>query len=176
MHAGAALIVFSGMFYLPYVCSAQMRRIPGLPNVLADLQLAGGVAGSLVFILSGIVLACAHYRLDRPIEITQALNDLFWIMYSMPWPPFMVQSLTYSYAVMWDGRPKPLFPRYIVALNVVAPLLYVPAAALSSVKAGPLAWDGAVTFWIPACGWCVQVMVSSYCLVQAISAEAREKA
>lgn len=111
-----------------------MGRIPGLHPAVAQIQLAGGTAGTLVFVLPGIVLATAHYRLDRDPEITQAFNDLFWILYSMPWPPFMVQSFAYAYAIMWDRRKTVAFRKYVVVLNIVAPLLYVPAAALSTVR------------------------------------------
>ncbi|KIM93375.1 hypothetical protein OIDMADRAFT_138039 [Oidiodendron maius Zn] len=173
IQGGASLMVFSGMFYLLFtaVISAQMRRISNPHHAVSALQLASGAAGSLVFIMSGMVLAVTSYRLDRPVEITQALNDLFWVTYCMPWPAFIVQNFAFAYAIIIDRRSKPLFPKSIAVLNIIAPTLYIPAAALHCFKTGPLAWNGSVTFWIPASGWCVQAIVDCFCLVQAVSTE-----
>lgn len=53
INVGAALIVVSGMFYLPLsaAISAQMRRIPNLHYVVSILQIASGAAGVWTFIL-----------------------------------------------------------------------------------------------------------------------------
>ncbi|POR39541.1 Uncharacterized protein TPAR_00261 [Tolypocladium paradoxum] len=86
IRAGAVIMIMSGMFYLPLtaVISAQMRRIPNLPYAVSALQLAAGAAGIFAFVIPGSILATTTYRLDRPVEITQALNDLFWMTYTMP--------------------------------------------------------------------------------------------
>jgi hypothetical protein len=95
IHTGSALMLISGMFYLPLTAciSGQMRRIPNLHYVVSAVQLASGAAGIFTFMMPAMILAAAAYRVDRPIEITQALNELFWITALMPWPTFMAQIL-----------------------------------------------------------------------------------
>ncbi|KAM4066543.1 putative integral membrane protein [Hirsutella rhossiliensis] len=173
IQAGAALIVVSGMFYilLTVAISAQMQCIPNLHYAVSALQLALGTAGGFAFLLPGLMLAVANYRLDRPVEITQTLNDMFWITFLLPWPTFMAQSFTIAYAIIIDSRPKPLFPKPTAILNIVAPFIYVLAAAVHCVKTGPMAWNGAVAFWIPLVAFGCQVVIDSICLIRALSAE-----
>ncbi|KAH6871217.1 membrane protein [Thelonectria olida] len=150
IQGGSALLVISGMFYLPLTAaiSAQMRRIPNLHYVVSTLQLASGAAGIFTFMMPGMILAVANYSLDRPVEITKALNELFWITALMPWPTFMAQNFAFAYAIIIDSRPTPLFPKPIALLNIVVPVLFVPGIAIHCVKTGPLAWNGGWTFWL----------------------------
>jgi len=79
IRAGAAILMIAGGFYLPFAAtiSYQIRRIPGVPYMIHQVQLASAAAGIWTFMLPGIVLAIASYRPYRPVEITQALNDFF---------------------------------------------------------------------------------------------------
>jgi hypothetical protein len=79
IRAGAGLLMISGGFYLPFsaAISYQIRRIPRLPYMIHQLQLAAAAAGIWTFMLPGIVLAITSYRPERPAEITLALNDFF---------------------------------------------------------------------------------------------------
>ncbi len=171
MRAAAALIVFSGMFYLPFTVAiaSQMRRIPNLDPSISGLEMVSGAVGTLVFTLSGLILAVASFRVERPVEITQTLNDMFWVTFSMPWPAFMIQNFAYAYAILMDRRLKPLFPKKLAWVNIIAPLLYVPAVCLPFFKSGALSWDGTVAFWIPAAAWCVQVVLDCIYLLVAMA-------
>ncbi|POR33836.1 Uncharacterized protein TPAR_05967 [Tolypocladium paradoxum] len=166
IRAGVALLAVSGMFYLGLTAamSAQLRRIPNLPY-------AAGAACAAFFVMSGLILAVANYRLDRSAEITQALNDLFWFIVVMTWPVFTAQSIAIAYAIVIDCRPKPLFPKPIAMVNIMASILYVPGIAVHCVKTGPLAWNGSVSFWIPLCAFGVQTVIDCICLVRAVSTE-----
>lgn len=176
VQAGSAILVCSGMFYLPLVTaiSAQMRRIPNLPYAVSALQLASGAAGIFTFIMPGIILGATNYRLDRPVEITYAMNELFWMTALMPWPTFMAQNFAFSFSILYDSRPKPLFPKYICFVNIITPILFMPAIAIHTATRGPLAWSGALTFWVPGSTFCLQVVIDSLCLLRAIRIEAAE--
>lgn len=173
MQAGVILITMSGLFYLPLTAalSAQMMRIPGLHYSVSALQLASGAAGIFNFILPGVILGVASYRLDRPVVITQTLNDLFWFTAVMAVPTFMIQSIAIAYAVISDFRPKPLFPKSVAILNIVAPALSSPVLAIHLAQTGPIAWDGAVSFWVPACAFGIQIITDSICLARAAYVE-----
>ncbi|GME53124.1 uncharacterized protein B0J15DRAFT_571027 [Neofusicoccum parvum] len=173
IEVGSALLVVSGMFYLPLTAaiSAQMRRIPNLHYAVSALQLSSGAAGIFTFIMPGIILGVANFDLDRPAEITKMMVELFWITALMPWPTFMTQNFAFSFAVLTDNRPKPLFPKYIALLNVISPILFVPASAMHCTKTGPVAWNGALTFWVLGVVFCLQLFIDSACLFRAISNE-----
>lgn len=216
INVGAALIVISGMFYLPLsaAISAQMRRIPNLHYSVSILQVASGAAGvwafslpvrfdlpflplkfkrlTLVMDYQEILLCVANYDLDRPVDITQALMQLFWLVAFMPWPTFLVQNVAFAYAILTDTRAKPLFPKWMAIVNVITPLCFVPASAMGVTRRGPLSWNGArssfssfslcipcitdnyhlvVTFWVPGMTFCLQLFIDSACLAIAVSNE-----
>ncbi|GAB7352381.1 hypothetical protein MBLNU459_g2816t1 [Dothideomycetes sp. NU459] len=171
--AGSALLLISGGAYIPLTAaiSAQMRRIPNLHYSVIAVQLAGGAAGIFSFMMPGMFLGVANFRLDRPVEITQALNDMFWIMALMPWPTFMVQNFAFAYAIIIDNRPKPLFPKSIAIMSIVAPIVFATATGVHTVKTGPFAWNGGFTFWAVGSVFIVQLVVESLCLMRAVYSE-----
>ncbi|KAI9832011.1 MAG: hypothetical protein M1819_004555 [Sarea resinae] len=173
VRGGAALLVVSGMFYLPFsACiSSQMRRIPNLHYAVHQLQLASAAAGIFTFILPGIILAATSYRPYRNVDITQMFNDFFWICALMPWPTFMAQNFAFSYAIILDSRPNPLFPKSLSIVNIVVPSLFTGALGIHCHKTGATAYNGAMTFWVPGATFCVQLVVDAYFLWRAIQTE-----
>lgn len=178
MQAGAGLLLISGMFYLPLsaAISYQMSTIPGLPSLIHRLQLASAAAGIFTFLFPAIALAVLGYRLDRPVEITQALSDLFWISTFIAWPTFMVQNFAYAFAILWDRSEKPVFPKWLAALNFAVPFLYTPVTGLHCVYGGPLAWDGAWTFWLVGLVFGVELVIDSVCVFLAARGMDRREA
>jgi len=173
VRGGAAILVISGMFYLPFsACiSAQMRRVPNLHFAVSALQLASAAAGIWTFILPGIVLALTSYRPYRPVEITQAMNDFFWIVALMPWPTFVAQNFAFSYAILIDQREKPLFPKSLAIVNIVTPCLFSGATGIHCQIRGAAAANGAMTFWVPGITFCLQLIVDAVFLFRAIRSE-----
>ncbi|QLI70017.1 uncharacterized protein G6M90_00g066490 [Metarhizium brunneum] len=160
------------MFYLPMTAaiSDQIRQITGIYDAVRNIQLAAGAAGAFAIVMPGVTLAVASYRLDRPIETTQLLNDLFWMLLLIPWPIFMAQSFSLAYAILVDSRAKPPFPKPIALVNILVPITYIPSIAVHCVKTGPVAWNGVVSFWIPIISFGIQVMVDCTCLMRAAAA------
>ncbi|KAL4810804.1 hypothetical protein BDV18DRAFT_155417 [Aspergillus unguis] len=176
VHGGAALLVVSGMFYLPFsaAISYQMHRIPNLHYLVHQLQLASAAAGIWTFILPGIILGVTGYRPYRNAEITQGMSDFFWICALTPWPTFLIQNFAFSYAIIIDERQKPLFPKEVALANIVAPVLFTPALGMHTTLTGPVAFNGTLTFWVPGVFFCTQLVVDSVFLSLAIRNEARE--
>jgi len=175
VRAGAAILVVSGMFYLPFsaVISYQMSRIPNLHYLVHQLQFASAAAGVWTFMLPGIILAATSYRPYRPVEITQTFNDFFWICAFIPWPTFIAQNFAFSYAIIVDSRKKPLFPKELAILNVIAPVLFTPAIGIHCTYTGSVAYNGAMTFWVPGIVFCLQLILDSWYLYTSIREEAR---
>ncbi|RFU34092.1 hypothetical protein B7463_g2240, partial [Scytalidium lignicola] len=173
IRVGAALMIFSGMFYLPYtvLISTQMNRIPWLPRGVSLLQAASGAASVFAFSLPAMVLAIAAYRPERSPEMTQMLNDMFWIFAVMPWPTFLSQNWAFAYAILVDTRAKPLFPKYMSMINMVVPLLLAPSLGLHFVKSGVVSWNGALGFWVPGVAFSIQFLLDICCLFRAIQTE-----
>ncbi|HWJ82474.1 MAG TPA: hypothetical protein VNS55_09580 [Nocardioides sp.] len=149
---GGILMMLSSLFYagLVAVIGAQMRRIPTATPAAAYAQLVGGAFACLTFFLPGLLFIVTAYRPERDPAITQALNDMSWIWLVIAWPPFLVQYWAFSYAVLGDRSPAPLFPRWLGYFNMWAVLCFVPATALPYFRTGPFAWNGLIVFWVPA--------------------------
>ncbi|KAH6967712.1 integral membrane protein [Ilyonectria sp. MPI-CAGE-AT-0026] len=175
IHAGAAINMIAGGFYLPFstAISYQIRRVPNIPYIIHQVQLASASAGIWTFMLPGIVLAIASYRPDRPIEITHALNDFFWLVAFMPWPTFMVQNFAFAYAIIVDTRKKPLFPKELAIINILMPIIFSLATGMHTVYSGPFAWNGVITFYFIGFTFLVQVCADSVFLALAAREEER---
>lgn len=173
--AGVVMLL-SGMFYAAYtaVISAQMRRIPGVHDAAVYTQLAAGAFACLTFLVPAMLLEWVAFRPDRAVEDTQMLNDLFWIMLVMPWPPFMIQNFTFAYAIFSDGRERPLFPRWLAYLNIWAPIIFTPAVLLPFFKSGPFSWAGIFVVWIPAFVFTLQFALNTAMLLRAIRDEQQQ--
>ncbi|KAH8704354.1 hypothetical protein GQ44DRAFT_692680 [Phaeosphaeriaceae sp. PMI808] len=167
---GSAFFVLSGAFYGSFTAamSQQMKRIPGVGHSLIAAQEVSGAWACITFSVPAIFFATTAYRLERPPEITQALNDLSWMMTFMPFSPFIVQNWAFAMAVFMDRRERPLFPRIVAWVNFVSPLLLSSGIAMHCARTGPLAWNGALTFWLTAVVFGVQSVVNIFYTVKAV--------
>ncbi|TVY20811.1 hypothetical protein LARI1_G000923 [Lachnellula arida] len=170
---GAAMIALSGLFYMPFCAaiSSQMRRVPNLHYVVQQLQLSAAAAGLWTFVLPAIILATTSYRPERNPEITQTLNDFFWICTLMPWQTFMVQNFCFSYAIIIDQRDKPLFPKELAIFNMIIPFFWTASTGIHFDKFGPAAYNGALSFWFLGVSFCGQLIIDAVFLLRAIHSE-----
>ncbi|KAI0891004.1 membrane protein [Annulohypoxylon nitens] len=172
IQAGAVLLQWASVFYLAFTIaiSNQLQRIPNLHYTVKALQVVAGGLSSLCFLFIGIVLALASYRLKRNVEITQALNDLFWFLTVMASPPFIAQYFAFGYAILTDNSTRPQFPKLAGVLNMIVCVLFIPqSVSVHLVKTGPVAWDGVVSFWIPLVLWDLSLALDFICLIRAMS-------
>jgi len=167
---GAALMMLSPMFYVTYtaIISAQMRRIPGVHRVVSYVQLAAGSFACLTFLVPAMLFEVTAFRPERPVEETQLLSDLSWILLVIAYQPFLPQIFAFAFAILSDRRPAPLFPRWLAYLNIWVALLFTPAICLAFFKTGPLAWNGVFGFWIPAFVFVVMFVANTAMLLRAI--------
>lgn len=167
---GAAFFVLSGAFYGSFtaVMSQQMKRIPGVSHTLIAAQEVSGAWACITFSVPAIFFATTAYRLERPPEITQALNDLSWMMTFMPFSPFIIQNWAFGMAIFMDKRERPLFPQIVAWVNFGSPLLLSSGIAMHCAKTGPLAWNGALTFWLTAVVFGIQSVVNILFTVKAV--------
>jgi hypothetical protein len=165
-----ALMSFVGFFYPVYTAgiSGQLSRIPGIPKSVIYTQLIGGTLAGLFLTIPAYFFATTVYRLDRPPELTQLLNDLSWIFFAMPFPSLVAQDLAFSYAILQDPRPNPLFPRWLAWVTGALTITFYPVLAVHCVKGGPFAWNGAISFWIAGVGGGFQNFVIAFYLFKAV--------
>lgn len=137
--------------------SGQLKRIDGA-RALADIQMISCALLSLEFITPIGVWMAASFRFDaHSAEVTQALNDLGWILFMTVIWSLWVQLVAVGAAILIDRRERPVLPRWLGYLNLWVALLIVPAGLVLFFKGGPFAWNGAVGFYVPLTGFCIWV-------------------
>jgi hypothetical protein len=117
-------------------------------------------------------LSAAAFRPEkRNPEITQALNDVFWLMFVGIVGTLVVQALVLTTAAFVDKSEPPTFPRWFGYLNAWYALLALPGGAVVIFNSGPLAWNGAFAFWIPLVAFSFWMIAVTVVLLRSISLE-----
>ncbi|RMJ06791.1 hypothetical protein CDV36_013610 [Fusarium kuroshium] len=170
IHASSAIMMFAGTFFLPYTISIsdQMRRIPNIPWILPQLQIASGIAGTFGVFMPGMHLGVAGLRPDRSPELTELANDTFWMYAIMPFQTFILQSWAWSYVIIIDNRPNPMYPKILAVINLFVPACFMFSVAVHGTLSGPFAWNGALGFWFPLVTFGIQFIADSYFVLRAI--------
>jgi hypothetical protein len=102
------------------------------------------------------------------------LNDLAWITFTAPVGTLVAQNLCLALAIYLDKRPRPVLPRWVAHFNIVVALAIIPAAGASVFKTGPLAWNGALSFWLRLGAFSTYMVVMFFVLRGAVKREADE--
>ncbi|KAJ6124589.1 hypothetical protein N7471_011906 [Penicillium samsonianum] len=171
MKAGATIMLLSGIFW-PIFCAGVNRQLARIPNINPTLlwaQLAAGSLGAVSMMLPAIFFAATVYRLDRDPVLTQLLSDLAWFCFALLFPPFVAQDMAISCAILSDTRSKPLLPRWLAYTTTGLTLTLYPALGVHCVQNGPIAWNGAVGFWLGAAGFGIQVGLLVSSLLKAVA-------
>src|SRR6266403_3018708 len=163
-------ISFTAMFYA--AISAQMRQIEGAVPVWTYVQMLNGLLSLVGFVTLAILWAGAAYRPGRPPEIIQAFQDESFLLYAMVAPPACLQLLAIGFAVFGDVNPTPLYPRWVAFLTIWTGILFLPGILACMFTAGPFAWDGLFSFWIPLISFGNWMAVMCWAMLRAAKREA----
>ncbi|MDF1690839.1 MAG: hypothetical protein P1U47_00585 [Zhongshania sp.] len=175
IRVGFALALLSLPFYVLFgaAIAAQLRRIEGPNEVLAQSQAACAAIVAALFMIAFFIWIGLAYRPDRPAELVLALSDIAWLILLMTTSPFIVQNITVGIAVLTDKSADPVFPRWFGFYNFWVAVLLLPAGVICLFKTGPFAWDGILGFWLPLIDFSVWVVIMTVLLFKAIKKQER---
>jgi hypothetical protein len=171
---GVALSLLGTCVALPFlaVICLRVRRVEGKFGVLALTELFALVIFVPAFIFPVLAEAAAAFRPEqRPPEITQALNDVFWLTFIGIVGPNLTQALVLTVATFVDRNDPPTFPRWFGYFNVWFVLLSIPGSLVVVFNDGPLAWHGVFAFYIPGLALTVWMFSTTYVLNRGIKAQ-----
>ena len=139
-----------GVMLLPFfmVIVVQMKRMATQSHVLAYCYLTAAVSGATLFALSNIFYLAAAFRPGRGPELVMLLNDMAWMLLVAPVGAVVAMNLLLGAAVHFDRGPNPVFPRWVGYFAIATALAMAPAVGAAIFLAGPLAWNGAISFWL----------------------------
>jgi hypothetical protein len=171
---GIALTLLAAVVALPFlaVICLRVRRVEGRWGMLAVTQLFAGVIFVPGFLFPLMVLATAAFRPEhRSPEITQALNDVFWLMFVGIVGSLIVQAVVLTVATFIDRTEPSTFPRWFGYLNIWYAILATPGGAVVLFNDGPLAWNGVFAFWISLVAFGAWMIAVTVVLLRSVSAE-----
>jgi hypothetical protein len=171
----ASMVVFNlcCVMLIPFfmVIVYQMKRMATPTQVLAYGYLSAAATGVTLFAIADLFWLIAAFRPDRDPQLIQLLNDLAWITFIAPVGMIVAQNLCLGLAVYLDARPEPIFPRWVGHFSIAVGLAMVPAAGAAVFRSGPLAWNGAVSFWLRNSAYGAFLVVMFFVLRRAIVRE-----
>jgi hypothetical protein len=174
VRVGLALSLLAACVALPFLSTIclRVRRVEGKWGVLSVTQVFAGVIFVPGFLFPMMVLSAAAFRPEqRDPEITQALNDVFWLMFVGIVGTLVVQALVLTTASFLDRTEPATFPRWFGYLNAWYALLALPGGAVMVFNDGPLAWNGVFAFWIPLVAFSVWMIAVTVVMLQSIGAQ-----
>ncbi len=171
IRTGCLIMIFAAGLTIPWcaVVSTQLVRVEGRFTPLCFAQLVCGAVGVLAVTVPMLVFSATAFRPDRDPEVTQALNDLAWFLFVMNWPFITAQAAVIAAAILADGRPDPIFPRWVGYLQLWCAVLFIPAGLLTYFKTGPFAWNGLLSFWMAAVAFGVFMLVTTWATTRAVT-------
>jgi hypothetical protein len=154
----------------------QIKRMALPSQLLAYSYLCGIAGGATLFAIADIFWLIAAFRPGRNPELILLLNDMAWLIFIAPVGMVVVANLCLALAVFLDARTEPIFPRWVAYFNIATAVAMTPAACAVIFRTGPLAWDGAVSFWLRIGAFGLNVAVMFIVLRSAINRQASEEA
>jgi hypothetical protein len=148
---GMVMMACAGPFYVTWsvAISKVIGRIEGPMGGLANVQLIGGVLTGLVTFTPATIWITAAIRADEHSpETIQTLYDFGWMFFDTTFVCSALQSVAIGAAILRDRRAEPLYPRWFAWMSFLTAACYVPLTLMPFFRVGPLAWDGAVSFWV----------------------------
>jgi hypothetical protein len=169
---------FCGIMLMPMfmVIVYQMKRMATPTQVFAYCYLSAAVSGATLFAIADLFWLVAAFRPDRDPHLIVLLNDLAWITFTAPVGMIIAQNICLALAIYLDPRPRPVFPRWVAPFSIATALAMAPSACAAIVRTGPLAWNGAVSFWLRIGAYGLFIVVMFVVLRAAIKRQGREEA
>jgi MFS family permease len=165
---GAALVTFFWSFWATWTAPIilYIRRMERAPLLtFASIALVGGGAGVITMI--AVAWTVMAFRAENPL-IVQAFNDLGFFLFLYTWPGFGILMVVLAVAIFRDVNRKQTFPRWVAYYNLYAALGMLPASFMGLFKTGPLAYNGALAFWVVAIDFFAWMVVMSVVLLRKI--------
>ncbi|MGP4053934.1 hypothetical protein ACTWP6_03775 [Mycobacterium sp. 4D054] len=176
---GVSGALLSAVLGLPFLATIvlRIRRVEGRWGMLSMTQLMAATVFVPALLFPQFFLGVAAYRPEeRSAELTQALNDVFWLWFIGIVGTIIIQNLTLAVATFIDKTDPPTFPRWYGYLNLWVATLSLPGCVVVVFNDGPLAWNGVFAFYIPGLVLVVWLFATTAVMLKSIRAQQRSEA
>jgi hypothetical protein len=167
-----SMILFNwfGVGLIPTVMllAMQVRRMAHRTPILSYSLIACAGGPPCLFLIANMFWLLGSFRPERSPELTQLLNDLAWVTFTVLVPYLIAQCLLLALAIYWDRQEQPVFKTWVAHFNLLVAVALAPAAFGALTFSGPLAWDGLLSFWVKNVAIAVWIVVMGVVLGQTI--------
>jgi hypothetical protein len=167
-----SMILFNwfGVGLIPTVMllAMQVRRMAHRTPILSYSLIACAGGPPCLFLIANMFWLLGSFRPERAPELTQLLNDLAWITFTISVPYLIAQCLLLALAIYWDRQEQPVFKMWVAHFNLLVAVALAPAAFTALTFSGPLAWDGLLSFWVKNIAIAAWIVVMGVVLGQSI--------
>lgn len=151
---------------------AQDRAMP----LLAITSFGGGMANVIAFFLVFFPFAALFYRPDANPDAARMVHDFVWLIIVMAFSAPALQMVCIALAGFRDKSTNPVFPRWYAFFSLwIAFGTCTGCIAIYFVE-GPFAWNGIISFWIPALAFCIWMVSLCVMFFRHIGAGAANRA
>lgn len=164
---GCALMITWGV-----ALAVQTRRAAPDHPILFHIQVACSVTACMNGVMLSLAGGLAAFRSGSvSSEITQMLNDLFWLLWVLPGSSFEIWCFAVGVAILLDDRVLPVFPRWSGYFSILVGISFLPGFMGLFFKEGPFAYNGLVPWWIPTVMFFIWVLVVTPLAIKAAMSE-----
>lgn len=167
-----SMILFNwfGVGLIPTVIllAMQVRKMAHRTPILSFCLIACAGGPPTLFLIANMFWLLGSFRPERSPELTQLLNDLAWVTFTVLVPYLIAQCLVLALAIYWDRQDQPVFRPWVAHFNLLVAAALVPAAFGAVTFEGPFAWDGVLSFWVKNIAIAVWIVVMGVVLAQNI--------
>lgn len=171
---GVSGALLSSVLALPFLATIilRVRRAEGGWGMLSITQLMAATIFVPALLFPQVFLGVAAYRPEeRSVELTQVLNDVFWLWFIGIVGTIIVQNVTLAVAAFIDTTDPPTFPRWYGYLNLWVATLSLPGCVVVVFNDGPLAWNGVFAFYITGLVLLVWIFATTAVMLKSIRGE-----
>ena len=167
-----SMILFNwfGVGLIPTVIllAMQVKQMAHRTPILSYCLIACAGGPPTLFLIANMFWLLGSFRPERSPELTQLLNDLAWVTFTISVPYLIAQCLLLALAIYWDRQDQPVFKTWVAHFNIVIAIALAPAAFTALTFSGPLAWDGVLSFWVKNIAIAAWIVVMGVVLGQRI--------
>jgi hypothetical protein len=157
-----------GLIPIVILLAMQIRRMAFRTPILTYSLIACAGGPPTLFLIANMFWLLGSFRPDRAPELTQLLNDLAWLTFTVLVPYLIAQCLLLALAIFWDRQDQPVFKGWVAVFNLLVAAALAPAAFTALAFEGPIAWDGVLSFWVKNIAIAVWIAVMGVVLGQTI--------
>jgi hypothetical protein len=155
--------------------SLQLKRISPKHSGYAYAELILGALLIVEFVIPIGIWEGIAFRPTTGSEITLRLNDVASLMFIGVVATAVLEAIVVGIAILVDKRPVPVFPRWVGWSSIVLGLTFFPGGFCVFTKTGPIAWNGAVSWWLALTTFSLWFVALTWGVLKAIQSQEREE-